>query len=177
MNKSCVIWITGLSGAGKSTLAQEVVSHLRAEGITVVMLDGDELREIWGAVAVNADNHGRDRRLALAMQYAQLCRILASQCLIVVIATISLFREVHAWNRSNLPGYFEVYLKVPMEELRRRDPKGIYRRFAAGELIHVAGLDLPIDEPEAADWIVDFDPERSVTELAEDLLTRLIRRN
>ena len=164
-----VIWITGLSGAGKSTLAHEVVSNLRLANKDVVMLDGDELREVFGAVAANARNHGREGRLALAMQYARLCRIIAEQGLIVVIATISLFREVHEWNRANLPGYFEVYLKVPVEELRRRDPKGIYRRFDAGELTDVAGLDMPIDEPEAADWIVKFDSERTVTLLAEKL--------
>lgn len=169
MHQEKVIWITGLSGAGKSTLALEVVARLRASGEAVVMLDGDELREVFGAVAANAQNHGREGRLALAMQYAHLCRVIATQGLTVVIATISLFREVHTWNRANLPGYFEVYLKVPVEELRRRDPKGIYRRFDAGELTHVAGLDLPIDEPEAADWIVAFDPERTVTSLAAEL--------
>ncbi len=164
-----VIWITGLSGVGKSTLASELVERLRATSVAVVMLDGDELREVFGATAANAQNHGRAGRLALAMQYAHLCRVIAVQGFTVVIATISLFREVHEWNRANLPDYFEVYLKVPLDELRRRDPKGIYRRFDAGELIHVAGLDLPIDEPEAADWVVDFDPERTVTAVAEDL--------
>lgn len=164
-----VLWITGLSGAGKSTLAHEVVARLRAAGDAVVMLDGDVLREVSGAVVANAQNHGREGRLALAMQYARLCHVIAAQGLTVVIATISLFREVHAWNRANLPGYFEVYLKVPEEELRHRDPKGIYRRFDAGELTNVAGLDLPIDEPEAADWIVAFEPERTVAALAEEL--------
>jgi adenylylsulfate kinase len=171
-----VVWITGLSGAGKTSLAHEVVSRLRAEGKAVVMLDGDELREVFGAASENAAYHGREARMALAMQYAHLCRILVAQGLIVVIATISLFREVHKWNRSNLPGYFEVYLKVPVEELRRRNSKGIYRRFDAGELTHVAGLDLPIDEPDAADWLVDFEPSRSVAVLAEDFFKRLNER-
>lgn len=168
-----VCWITGLSGAGKSTLANEVTARLRASGKTVVMLDGDDLREVFGAVAANAENHGREGRLALAMQYAHLCRVIASQGLTVVIATISLFREVHAWNRENLPGYFEVYLKVPMEELRRRDPKGIYRRFDAGELTDVAGLDLPIDEPEAADWVAEFVRGGTVGALA-NVLTQML---
>ena len=168
-----VLWITGLSGAGKSTLARAVGSSLRAAGESVVMLDGDELREVFGAVDANAQNHGREGRLALAMQYSHLCRILAAQRLTVVIATISLFREVHTWNRTYLPGYFEVYLKTPLDELRRRDPKEIYRRFDAGELTHVAGLDLPIDEPEDANWVVEFEPGRSVAAIAEDLLNRL----
>lgn len=171
-----VIWITGLSGAGKSTLAREIVARLRADDNAVVMLDGDELRDVFGADVSNARNHGRDRRLALAMQYAQLCSILAGQGLTVVIATISLFREVHVWNRANLPGYYEVYLKVPVDELRRRDPKAIYLRFDAGELKNVAGLDLPIDEPESADWVVEFEPGRSAAILAEDFLNRLNRK-
>ena len=158
-------------------MAHEVAARLRAQGEAVVMLDGDELREVFGAVAANAQNHGRDGRLALAMQYAHLCRVIAEQGLTVVIATISLFKEVHTWNRSNLPGYFEAYLKVPVAELRRRDPKGIYRRFDAGELTDVAGLDLPIDEPEAADWMAEFAPGRTVESLADELMTVLESRN
>lgn len=175
MAEARVLWITGLSGAGKSTLAQAVVGRLRARGEAVVLLDGDELREVFGAVTANAQNHGREGRLALAMQYAQLCRIIAGQHLTVVIATISLFREVHEWNRANLPGYFEVYLKVPIDELQRRDPKGIYRRFRQGELQHVAGLDLPIDEPEAADWLEAFVPGRTPEAAANELLDYLYK--
>lgn len=172
-----VLWITGLSGAGKSSLAHETVARLRTAGEEVVLLDGDELRDAFGAVAENAQNHGREGRLTLAMRYAHLCHLIATQGLTVVIATVSLFREVHAWNRANLPGYFEVYLKVPVEELRRRDPKGIYRRFDNGELTHVAGLDLQVDEPVEADWVIEFVPERPVAVLAEDLLNRLMKGN
>lgn len=175
MAEARVLWITGLSGAGKSTLAREVVERLRARGEAVVLLDGDELREVFGAVAANTQNHGRQGRLALAMQYAHLCRIIAGQNLTVVIATISLFREVHAWNRANLPGYFEVYLKVPIDELRRRDPKGIYQRFQRGEIQHVAGLDLSIDEPEDADWLEVFTPERTPGAVANELLDYLYK--
>ena len=66
-----------------------------------------------------------------------------------------MFREVHTWNRTHLPGYFEAYLKVPIEELRRRDSKGIYSRFDAGKLKNVAGLDLNVDEPEEPDFEVE----------------------
>jgi adenylylsulfate kinase len=151
-------------------LAHEVVARFRSEGKAVVQLDGDELREVFGTTTANANNHGREGRLALAKQYAHLCRVIASQGLTVVIATISLFREVHSWNRENLPEYFEVYLKVPVEELRRRDPKGIYRRFDAGELANVAGLDLAIDEPEAADWVAEFASGQTVSMLADKLI-------
>lgn len=172
-NSGMVVWITGLSGSGKTTLANETAFFLRAAGHGVVVLDGDELREVFGDRATNQLSYSRNQRLALAMQYAHLCRIFAAQGLIIVVATISLFREVHAWNRANLPNYFEVYLKVPLDELRRRDPKGIYRRFDAGEIKDVAGLDLPIDEPYSADWVVEFMKEQTASLLAEELITKL----
>ena len=171
-----VIWITGLSGAGKTTLSNAAALKLRSRGEAVVQLDGDELRSVFGAVAANGQNHSREGRLALAMQYAHLCRVLADQGLTVMIATISLFKEVHTWNRENLPGYFEVYLKMPLEELRRRDPKGIYRRFDSGDLTNVAGLDLLIDDPKAADMIFEFVPERTIDAMADALMNRLIKR-
>ena len=108
------IWITGLSGAGKSTLARKVCEILRNSGEIVVCLDGDQLREIFNAADNSKINHGREARLSLAMQYSHLCHIIAEQGVTLVIATISMFKEVHKWNRDNLPNYFEVLLKVPL---------------------------------------------------------------
>ena len=171
-----VVWITGLSGAGKSVLATSLVARLRSVDGAILLLDGDELREIFGATSVNVQDYGREKRMALAMQYAYLCNILAKQGFTVVIATISLFKEVHAWNRENLQGYYEVYLRVPLEELRRRDPKGIYRRFDAGEIKDVVGLDLPFDEPNSSDWVLEFLPGQSAEDSANELLSQLNRR-
>ena len=67
-----------------------------------------------------------------------------------------MFREVYAWNRANFPNYFEIYLKVPLDELRLRDPKKIYQRYDAGDLANVAGLDLHIDEPLKPHVTLDF---------------------
>lgn len=151
---SNVFWITGLSAAGKTTLAKLLTDHLRASGRAVVMLDGDELR-----IALDTTTeHSNEARVVLAYKYARLARMIATQGVTVVVGTVALIKEIHAWNRENQPGYFEVYLKVPIEELRRRDPKGIYRRFDAGELHNVAGLDLPFDEPSRPDLVLDYFP-------------------
>ena len=98
-----VCWLTGLSGAGKSTLCKLLVARLRTEGRCVVMLDGDELREVMAAEQA----HTRAERLALALRYARLCQMLAKQGLDVAIATISLFKEVHAWKVAG-GGHFVV---------------------------------------------------------------------
>ena len=168
-----VIWITGLSGSGKTTLAKEVVYRLRSVGQTVLMLDGDEMRQVFGATKDNSKNHCREGRLALAMQYARLCRLIANQGATVVCSTISMFEEVHSWNRDNQPSYFEVYLKVPISELRRRDPKGIYRNFDSGELENVAGLDLPVDEPKQPDILFEFAPNLKLKQMVDDFMSKL----
>ena len=164
------IWITGLSGSGKTTLATELVAVLRRETVAVVSLDGDVLREVFGAATIDGTNHSRQARISLALKYAHLCKVLSEQGLTVVIATISLFGEVHRWNRESVPGYFEVFLDVPLAELRRRDPKGIYQAFDAGEIRDVAGLDLPVDLPEAPDLVLSFSGKETATVLAEQTL-------
>jgi adenylylsulfate kinase-like enzyme len=169
-NKGQVFWITGLSGSGKSTLAHILAARLRDRGETVVILDGDELRTVFGTFAETAHNHDREMRLMMAMRYGRLCRLMALQGITVVIATISLFKEIHAWNRVNLPCYFEIYLRVPIAELRCRDSKGIYSRFDKGVLCNVAGLDLDIDEPTAADFVVEFIRGETSVSIADRLL-------
>ena len=146
-----VFWITGLSGAGKTTVGRELWSRLRAAGRPVTFLDGDALR----AVIAEDLGHSADNRRLSAMRNARLCRLLAGQGADVVCATISLFHEVQRWNRENIPGYREIYLRVPIDELRRRDSKGIYAGAQRGDARDVVGLDVPAEVPEAPDLVLD----------------------
>ncbi len=164
-----VFWITGLSGAGKSTLCHRLVERLRTQHRAVVMLDGDEMQEVLSAEKV----HDREGRLKLTMGYSKLCRLLSNQGFDVAIATIGLFREVHDWNRANLPGYIEIYLKVSMAELGRRDPKKIYERARRGELKNVAGVDLEVDFPTAPDVTIEHSTGLTVDAAFEKLWQEL----
>jgi adenylylsulfate kinase len=168
-NAGRVYWVTGLSGAGKTTLAVALVAALRSRGRSAILLDGDQLREILDAQS----GHGREARFALAMRYARLCKILSEQGSDVVIATISMFREVYAWNRRHLPDYVEIYLKVPLDELRRRDPKGIYRRADAGGQQDVAGLDLSVEPPESPDILIEHQDGSTPASVLAAVLSRL----
>lgn len=169
-----VIWITGLSGVGKTTLAREVVGLLRQRGTPVLLLDGDELRAALSSDQQELMGHGysREARLSMAKRYSRLCQLFSLQGFTVVIATISLFREVHEWNRLNLAKYFEVYLRAPIAELRRRDPKGLYREFDRGQSVNLVGLDLALEEPEKPDWVAEVGPRVSPEQLALNLVER-----
>lgn len=142
-----VFWLTGLSGAGKTTVALRLCARLRAIGLPTVLLDGDRLR---AAIAPDA-GHSPDQRRQLALSYARLCRELMEQGLVVVIATISMFHAVRQWNRDNIDGYREIYLRVPLEHRADRDPKGLYRTAA----VDMVGVDAAIEEPDHPDLVID----------------------
>jgi adenylylsulfate kinase-like enzyme len=150
-SQGCVYWITGLSGAGKTTVGRELCRRLRTSGRPVTFLDGDALR----TVIAEDLGHSKDDRRRSAMRNARLCQLLAGQGTDVICATISLFHEVQQWNRKNIPGYREIYLRVPLEELRRRDSKGIYAAAERGDARDVVGIDVPAEAPEAPDLVLD----------------------
>ena len=171
-----VIWITGLSGAGKSSLAIEVTLRLKKYSSNVILLDGDELRIVFATNNYQTGvDYTKNERLEKAMQYARLCRYLSEQGFIVVIATISMFNEIYRFNRLNLHNYFEVFLDVPLKELYKRDPKGIYSRYKRGKLRNIAGLDLLVDLPKNAHWSPRFSSKKSLGDLTNELISILGR--
>ena len=114
--------------------------------------------------ATDTQNYTRKERLSRAMQYSRLSGLIATPGVTVVVATISLFNEIQEWNRPT--PHFEVYLKVPIEELRAEIPR-VSIVADSGDLKNVAGLDLPIDEPKFADFVVEFAPDYSVSAVTE----------
>src|SRR6185437_642174 len=124
-----VYWITGLSGAGKTTVGFELWKRLRALGRPAVFLDGDTLRQ----TIADELGHSSTHRNRSAKRNARLCQLLASQGHDVICTTISMFHEVQRWNREHISRYHEIYLRVPIQELQRRDRKGLYAAAQRGE--------------------------------------------
>ena len=164
-----VFWITGLSAAGKTTIGQALSAHLRASGSPVIFLDGDRLREV---VSNNLGYSKEDRRAA-AMRNGMLCRMLAEQGHDVVCATISLFHDVQRWNRENIPRYFEIFVRVSWEELRRRDRKGVYSVAGERRTSNIVGLDIPAETPQAPDLVLDNDNPLEPTDAVRLILDRV----
>jgi adenylylsulfate kinase-like enzyme len=160
-----VIWITGLPGAGKTTVADEVAALLRARSAAVVQVDGDVVREVMG----NDLGYTPDDRLANAWRIARLCRMLSAQGLQVVCATVSLFSDIHEWNRQNLARYMEVYLRVSTTTLSARNKKGLMR----GGASNVVGVNQAYDEPQHPDLVLDNEGSDSPRALAERIVARL----
>lgn len=145
-----VFWITGLAGSGKTTFASALYAVLKNNHTNVVLLDGDHLREIF----LEGTDYSRQGRLKIAKRNARLCKFLVDQGITVVCATISLFHEIHAWNRSNIKGYCEIFLDTPMDVLMDRDQKGLYTGSKNGIIENVVGVDIAPEFPLKPDFTI-----------------------
>lgn len=148
-----VVWIIGLSGTGKSTLANHVVNRLRESGKSVVLLDGDVIRSLFG----NDVDHTMDGRRRNAERLSRLSKFLSNQGVIVIAAVLSIFPEWRQWNRENIDSYSEVYMRATMQTLLKRDIKNLYARAIKGEISNVVGVDLPFPEPINPELVIDND--------------------
>jgi len=157
-------WITGLSAAGKTTIANSLASLIRQEGQSVIILDGDVLRSVFGF-----SGYSRDERLLTGFKYSKLAQMLVDQGSIVIVSVIGLFKEIHAWNHQNIENYVEVFLDVPMKELRRRDPKGLYLSYDQGKVTNVAGVDMQVDFPENPHYHFKWHSALTGSMVAQDL--------
>lgn len=168
-----VVWIIGLSGAGKTTLATEVVSQLRKEVANAVLIDGDVVREMFG----NDLDYSMEGRRRNADRICRLCKLLDGQGIHVVCAILSLFPESREWNRQNLPDYYEVYIDTPIDDLKKRDSKGLYGRFARGEIRDVAGLDIDFPVPDNAHLVIQNSRSRDdLIGYAPEIVDRVLGR-
>ncbi len=167
-NKGRVIWITGLSGAGKSTIARATVKQLRTQGEHPVLIDGDEIRD---AIRDPHISHDPASRLVNAYRICRFARLLADQGHIVIVATMSIYHEIHSWNRRNCPNYFEVWVEVDLDALLKQDARNLYSRAQSGEAKNVAGLDLGYERPLHPNLILTNNPPFSNPEkLGEELI-------
>lgn len=165
-----VLWLTGFSGAGKSTIAQALKTKFNEQQVDVLVLDGDIVRE-----AID-DPHwlfDLNSRLKGSYRYAKLAEMAAKQGLTVIVPTISMFHEIHEWNRKNITGYFEVYLKVDADIRERRDPKKLYQASQEKMNQQMVGVDLQAEVPISPDFIVENNGTReNIAEISEAIFNR-----
>lgn len=170
MEKGRVYWITGLSGAGKTTIGTALYNKLRETKNNVVILDGDKLRGAYGG----AFGYSEEDRRKAALCNAKLCNLLAEQGIDVICCTIGMYDSVRDWSRANNEKYTEVYLKVSMETLMKRDKKGLYSSRAE----NLVGLTMKMEEPKTPDVLIHNDGQERVEDIVEQILSKakVIRR-
>ncbi|HVZ09649.1 adenylyl-sulfate kinase [Rhodopila sp.] len=143
--KPAVLWFTGLSGAGKSTIANLVEKRLLAMGHHTMTLDGDNVRH-----GLNRDlGFSEADRVENIRRIAEVSRLFVDAGLIVIVSFISPYRaeRMLARDRVAKDEFFEIFVDTPVDECRRRDPKGLYEKADAGQIRNFTGVDAPYEEP------------------------------
>ncbi|HXF06522.1 MAG TPA: adenylyl-sulfate kinase [Blastocatellia bacterium] len=161
------LWFTGLPSSGKTTLSRQVEALLRARGLKVEVLDGDEVREnlspTLGFTKEDRDLHIR--------RIAYVAKLLVRNGVIVIVAAISPYRAARDQARATIGRFVEVYVHCPVEVCIERDVKGLYRKALAGMIPHFTGISDPYEEPLQPELII-----HSHQETPEESARRVIAR-
>ena len=161
-----VIWITGLSGAGKTTLSEQLIYDLRRRGDFVIGLDGDQVRSV-----ISRDlDYSVESRIEQITRTRNLAKLLYDNGLTVVVSALYSNNELLSNNRLTFNNYFEVYLKVSIETLIKRDSKGIYNKYRRGKMNNVVGMDIEWQVPRKPDLIFENDFFRPCERMSEQII-------
>ncbi len=153
--KGFTLWFTGLSGSGKSTLATALEGVLLERGLRVEILDGDEVRTNLSK-GLGFSKEDRDTNIR---RIGYVCNLLSRNGVAAVSAAISPYREIRDELRGAIENFVEVYARCSIEELARRDPKGLYKRALAGEIPNFTGVSDPYEEPVNPEIVCDTEVE------------------
>jgi adenylyl-sulfate kinase len=173
--KGFTLWMTGLSGAGKTTLTTQLVGELRNHGLSIEVLDGDEVRTNLSK-GLGFSKEDRDTNIR---RIGYVSRLLSRNGVGVITAAISPYRAIRDEVRRSIEGdgalFIEVYVKCPIEVLADRDVKGLYKKALAGEIKEFTGVSDPYEEPLAPEVVVLTDQE-TVEDSARKVLKELAKR-
>jgi len=162
-----VIWFTGLSGSGKSTLAAMLSAKLQHQGIHTEVLDGDVVRKNLSK-GLGFSKEDRDININ---RIGFVASLVANSGGCAITAAISPYKAVRAAQRALVSSFVEVYCDCQLDELIKRDPKGLYKKALAGEIKGFTGIDAPYEKP--------INPEitlNTFTETAEESLDKILNK-
>lgn len=153
--RSCVLWFTGFSASGKSTIANALCRELHERGVRSYVLDGDNIRH---GLNKNLGFNPADRKENIR-RIAEVAKLFVDAGLIAITAFISPYREDRDSARRLLQRdeFIEVFIKCPLCECERRDPKGIYKKARSGEVKEFTGITAPYEEPEKPEIVLETD--------------------
>jgi len=172
--KGVTIWMTGLSGSGKSTIASLLEEQLVLQhGKNVYRLDGDNIR-----TGLNRDlGFSKADRAESVRRVGELACLFNDAGIITIVSLVSPYREDRDMARKRHSDqrlkFIELFMDVPLSVVQERDPKGLYKKVAAGELKGFTGVDDPYEAPEHPELAIK-NQEMSVQAAVDIIMRKLV---
>jgi len=165
------IWITGIPASGKSSITRELVKKLAIRGVSVVVLESDEMRKILTPVPT----YGQEERDAFYRALALIGALITRSGVPVIFDATANKRAYRQYARTLIPRFVEAYVTCPLEICMQRDPKGIYGRAVAGKTSTVPGIQTTYEPPHKPDITLDGrNPPEAAADAVVDILKRLL---
>ena len=163
---ACGIWITGLPASGKSTIVAALRPQLEALGLTVDVLESDEVRRL---LTPQATYSSEERDLFYrALAFTGQC-LVAHGVTVVFDATAS--RQAYRdWARAMIPRFIEVAVECPLALCMKRDRKGTYQKGLRGESTTVPGLQSSYESPANPELRIDttkLSPQQAAKQICD----------
>jgi adenylyl-sulfate kinase len=153
--KGFTLWFTGLPCSGKTTLAKGVEEILLERGLPVEVFDGDEIR----TNLTKGLGYSKEDRDTNIRRIGYVCNLLTRNGVVSIAAVISPYQNIRDEVRETIGRFVEVFVDAPLEELIKRDVKGMYKKALAGEIKNFTGIDDPYEPPEKPEVHVHTDRE------------------
>lgn len=156
--KSIVLWLYGLSGSGKSTIAIALEQKLHERGVLTQVLDGDNIR---GGLNSNLGFSDDDRRENIR-RISEVAKLYCQTGVVTLASFICPQRSMRQMAREIIgeADFMEVYVKASFETCASRDPKGLYKKVAAGKVPQFTGKDSAFEPPVKSDAALVVDTEK-----------------
>ena len=149
---SGVLWLTGLSGAGKSTIATAVEQRLFKQKYLISILDGDTLRS-----GLNADlDFSTEARAENLRRTGEVASLFAKTGHIVLASFISPHHEGRQTVKDIIgDDFYLVHINAHIDDCIKRDPKGLYKKAAKGNIANFTGIGQSYEEPVNPDLVIN----------------------
>jgi adenylylsulfate kinase len=152
-HRGAALWFTGLSGSGKSTLAGALERALVERGIAAYVLDGDNIRHgLCGDLDFTPEGRRENVR-----RIGEVAKLFVDAGVIVLCAFVSPYRADRDRLRASMAkqDFVEIHVQASLEVCQARDPKGLYRKAADGQIANMTGVGSPYEEPEHPELALD----------------------
>ncbi|KUG23940.1 sulfate adenylyltransferase subunit 1 [hydrocarbon metagenome] len=152
-HKAVVLWFTGLSGSGKSTIAANLEKKLFGMNCRTVLLDGDNIRHgLCSDLGFSPEDRKENIRRA-----GEVAKLFFEHGNIVLCTFISPFRKDREFVRNLFPvdRFIEIHVSCDIDECRKRDPHGLYKKALSGLIKDFTGLSSPYEMPDEPELTID----------------------